>query len=147
MLNRVILIGRLTQDPELRYTQSGTAVASFTLAVNRKFQRDEADFIPIVVWNKPAENCANYLGKGSAVAIEGRLQVRSYEAQDGQKRRVTEVVADDVRFLPKTGTGSTSGPVKKGSSKTNDEWDNIGRDIDISDIDIVDQSGDDEIPF
>lgn len=146
MLNRVILIGRLTQDPELRYTQNGTAVASFTLAVNRKFQRDEADFIPIVVWNKPAENCANYLGKGSAVAIEGRLQVRSYEAQDGQKRRVTEVVADDVRFLPKTGTGSNPGPVKKGSSgRTGDEWDNIGHEIDISDIDIVD--GDDEIPF
>lgn len=108
MLNRVVLVGRLTRDPELRYTpNTGIAVATFTLAVDRNFTNRqgerEADFIPIVVWRKPAENCANYLGKGSMVAVDGRLQVRSYE-QDGQRRYVTEVVAEDVRFLDSKGS-------------------------------------------
>ena len=98
-----MLIGRLTKDPELRYTQSGIAVASFTLAVDRPFKNQqgdrEADFIPIVVWRKQAENCANYLTKGSQAGVEGRIQVRSYEAQDGTKRWVTEIVADYVHFL------------------------------------------------
>lgn len=105
MLNRVILIGRLTKDPELRYTPSGTAVASFTLAVNRSRANQqgerEADFIPVVVWQKQAENCANYIGKGSLVAVDGRLQVRTYDAKDGQRRWVTEVIAESVRFLDK----------------------------------------------
>ena len=103
MLNRVILIGRLTADPELRYTQSGTAVANFRLAVDRPFTNQsgerETDFIPIVVWDKQAETCANYLNKGRLVAVDGRMQVRSYDAQDGSRRWVTEVVAQDVRFL------------------------------------------------
>jgi len=103
MLNRVVLIGRLTRDPELRYTPNGVAVASFTLAVNRPWlnqqgERD-ADFIPIVVWRKQAENCANYINKGSLVAVDGRMQVRTYETKEGQRRWVTEVVADSVRFL------------------------------------------------
>ena len=103
MLNRVILIGRLTRDPELKYTPSGTAVASFTLAVDR-FRNNaqgerETDFIPIVVWQKQAENCANYLGKGSLAAVEGRINVRSYEDKEGKKRWVTEVVAEAVKFL------------------------------------------------
>jgi len=83
LLNRVILIGRLTKDPELRYTPNGVAVAKFTLAINRKFNRDETDFIDIVAWRGLAENCANYLGKGRLAAVEGRLQIRSYEGQDG----------------------------------------------------------------
>ena len=103
MLNRVILIGRLVADPELRYTQSGTAVTNFRLAVDRSFTNQsgerETDFIPIVVWDKQAETCANYLNKGRLVAVDGRLQVRSYDAQDGSRRWVTEVVAQDVRFL------------------------------------------------
>ncbi len=103
MLNRVILIGRLTADPELRYTQSGTAVANFRIAVDRPFTNQsgerETDFIPIVVWDKQAETCANYLNKGRLVAVDGRMQVRSYDAQDGSRRWVTEVVAQDVRFL------------------------------------------------
>ncbi|MDX9871754.1 MAG: single-stranded DNA-binding protein [Clostridia bacterium] len=103
MLNRVILIGRLTKDPELRYTQSGTAVASFTLAVDRSRANQqgerETDFIPIVVWQKQAENCANFIGKGSLVAVDGRLQVRSYEDREGQRRWMTEVIAENVRFL------------------------------------------------
>lgn len=101
MLNKVILIGRLTRDPELRYTpNSGTAVGSFTLAVNRiGGKQEETDFIDIVVWGKQAENCAQYLQKGSLAAVDGRLQIRSYEAKDGQKRRVAEVVAFSVQFL------------------------------------------------
>ncbi|GMA52026.1 single-stranded DNA-binding protein [Alicyclobacillus contaminans] len=105
MLNRVILIGRLTQDPELRYTQSGTAVASFTLAVNRPKNGDkqEADFINIVVWQKQAELCAQYLHKGRLAAVDGRLQIRTYENREGQKVRVAEVVAEGVRFLDRGG--------------------------------------------
>ena len=103
MLNKIVLIGRLTRDPELRYTQSGTAVASFTLAVDRGFKNangeKETDFIDITVWKQQAENCANYLSKGKLVAVEGSLQIRSYEAKDGSKRKVAEVVANNVKFL------------------------------------------------
>ncbi len=102
-LNRVILIGRLTRQPELRFTPGGTAVANFTLAVDRPFTNSqgerETDFIRIVVWGKQAETCANYLEKGRLVAVEGRLQVRSYQTPDGESRRVTEVVGENVRFL------------------------------------------------
>ncbi|QNB45857.1 single-stranded DNA-binding protein [Thermanaerosceptrum fracticalcis] len=126
MLNRVILIGRLTKDPELRYTPSGTAVATFTLAVNRNRANQEgereADFIPVVVWQKQAENCANYIGKGSLVAIDGRLQVRTYDGKDGQRRWVTEVVAENVRFLDKREKGST--------------LEQIGKEVPFSDDDI-----------
>jgi single-strand DNA-binding protein len=103
VLNRVILIGRLTRDPELRYTPSGVAVAQFTLAVDRPFTRDggerEADFIPIVTWRQLAETCANYLRKGRLTAVEGRIQVRNYENSEGRRVYVTEVIADNVRFL------------------------------------------------
>ena len=93
-MNKVILAGRLTKDPEVRYTQTGVAVASFTLAVNRRFSKEKvADFIPIVVWDKIAEIVGNNLVKGSQVLIEGRIQIRSYDAQDGSKRYVTEVIA------------------------------------------------------
>lgn len=103
MLNRIVLIGRLTKDPELRYTQSGKAVGSFTLAVDRPYIGNdgnrETDFINIVVWNKSGENCAQYLAKGKMAAVDGRLQIRPYEDKNGQKRYATEVVADNVRFL------------------------------------------------
>lgn len=103
MLNRVILIGRLTRDPELRYTPTGVAVAQFTLAVDRPFSNQqgerETDFIPIVTWRQLAETCAQYLRKGRLAAVEGRLQVRSYDNAEGRKVYVTEVVADNVRFL------------------------------------------------
>ena len=103
-MNNVVLIGRLTKDPELRYIPgSGKAVATFTLAVNRPFKNKEgqyeADFIPIQVWGKSAENAANYLAKGRQAAVSGRLQIRTYDDQQGQKRWVTEVVADRVEFL------------------------------------------------
>lgn len=103
MLNRVVLIGRLTRDPELRYTPSGVAVAQFTLAVDRPFTNQdgtkETDFIPIVVWRKQAEACANYLSKGRLSAVEGRLQIRNFENNEGRRVYVTEVVAENVRFL------------------------------------------------
>ena len=110
MLNRIVLIGRLTKDPELRYTQSGKAVCAFTLAVDRPYLANngnrEADFINIVVWNKTAENCAQYLAKGKLAAVDGRLQIRSYDGQDGQRRYITEVIADNVRFLSPKSEGS-----------------------------------------
>lgn len=102
MLNRIILIGRLTKDPELRYTPNGVAVARFTLAVDRRQAKDrekEADFIDIVVWQKLAETCANYIGKGRLVAVEGRLQIRSYDDNQGIRRKAAEVVAENIRFL------------------------------------------------
>ena len=102
-MNKVFLIGRLTRDPELRYTSSNLPVATFTVAVNRNFANQagerEADFINIVVWRKQAENVKNYLNQGSQVAIDGRLQTRSYDGEDGKKRYVTEVIADNVQFL------------------------------------------------
>ena len=101
-MNHVILIGRLTRDPELKYTPNGVAVATFDLAVDRpksKQGETETDFIRIVTWNKLAENCANYLKKGRQAAVEGRLQIRNYVSKDGQKRYVTEVVANEVQFL------------------------------------------------
>ncbi len=102
-MNKVVLIGRLTRDPELRYTSSNIPVATFSIAVNRTFANQngerEADFINIVVWRKQAENCKNYLNQGSQVAIDGRIQTRTYDDQNGQKRYVTEVVADNVQFL------------------------------------------------
>lgn len=105
MLNRIILIGRLTRDPELRYTPNGKAVANFTLAVDRNRGgaggERETDFIDIVVWDKQAEVVAQYLNKGRLVVVEGRLQIRSYDAQDGTRRKVAEVVAQSVRFLDK----------------------------------------------
>lgn len=104
-LNRVILIGRLTRDPELRYTAEGTAVTQFTLAVDRPTKKDEADFIPIVTWRQTAESCANYLKKGRLTAVEGRLQVRNYMKDDGTKVYVTEVIADNVRFLESSKDG------------------------------------------
>ncbi len=109
MLNRVVLIGRLTRDPEIKYTPSGAAVASFTIAVDRKFKNakgeKEADFIRIVVWRKLAEICSEQLSKGRLIAVDGRLQVRSYDGQDGQRKSISEVVAEDIRFLdwPKDG--------------------------------------------
>lgn len=103
-MNRAMLIGNLTKDPELRATGSGIAVCTFTLAVQRRFanrdsQTREADFIPIVVWRARAENCAKYLHKGSQAAVCGSIQTSSYDAPDGSKRYVTEIVADEVQFL------------------------------------------------
>lgn len=110
MLNRIVLIGRLTRDPELRYVPSGHPVASFTLAVDRPFVNQQGergtDFIDVVAWRRLAEQVTQHLNKGRLVAVEGRLQIRSYETQDGQKRKVAEVVADGVRFLDRKAVGA-----------------------------------------
>src|SRR3984893_18064408 len=120
MLNRVILIGRVTRDPELRYTPAGVAVTQFTLAVDRPFSNSqtrerEADFINIVTWRQLAETCANYLRKGRLTAVEGRLQVRSYDDKEGRKVYVTEVVADNVQFLESSKEGSSGGSSNTGN--------------------------------
>jgi single-strand DNA-binding protein len=114
MMNRVVLVGRLTKDPELRYTPNGVAVATFTLAVNRGFTNQqgerEADFLNCVVWRKPAENVANFLKKGSLAGVDGRVQSRSYDGQDGKRVYVTEILAESVQFLePKNSSGDKSG--------------------------------------
>lgn len=102
MINRVVLTGRLTRDMELRRTQSGTSVVSFTLAVDRNFKKEgqpEADFINCVAWNRQAETMAQYLHRGSLIGVDGRLQTRNYENQQGQRVYVTEVVVDNFTFL------------------------------------------------
>lgn len=151
MLNKVILIGRLTRDPELRYTPSGVAVAKFAIAVDRSIPNNkgerEVDFIDIVTFQKLAELCSNHLGKGRLVAVDGRLQIGSYEDKQGVKRKSVEVIANEVKFLDKpkdrenlgqssapsgsfgsTGTSGTSSAEKTGS--------NFGSEIDFSEDDI-----------
>ncbi|MFE5473846.1 single-stranded DNA-binding protein [Bacillus safensis] len=113
MLNRVVLVGRLTKDPELRYTPNGTPVATFTLAVNRTFTNQsgerEADFINCVAWRRIAENTANFLKKGSLAGVDGRLATRNYENQQGQRVFVTEVQAESVQFLDSKNKNSNNG--------------------------------------
>ena len=102
-MNRVVLVGRLTRDPDLRYTSGGHAVANFTIAVNRPFKNEqgenEADFVNCVTFRKQAENLANYMKKGNLIGIDGRIQTRSYDAQDGKRVFVTEVLAESIQFL------------------------------------------------
>lgn len=154
-MNKVFLIGRLTRDPELRYTSSNIAVATFSIAVDRNFSNAagerEADFINIVVWRKQAENVKNYMHKGSQVAIDGRIQTRSYDDTDGKKRYVTEVVADNVQFLDSKGSRDASAPTSapdptpydfasqpepKTTDVKNDPFADFGNNIEISDDDL-----------
>ena len=160
-MNKVFLIGRLTRDPELRYTGNNTAVASFSLAVQRYFTNQagerEADFFNISVWRKQAENVKNYLSQGSQVAIEGRLQTRTYDDANGQKRYVTEVVADNVEFIGSRNSSNNSNnmnssasnagptpydfgdaPEPKGTDVDSNPFADFGNSIEISD---------DELPF
>lgn len=115
-MNKVILVGRLAQEVEIRYTTAGKAVASFTLAINRFSgpEKKDADFIPIVCWEKLAETVGNNLTKGQRVLVEGRLQIRSYEATDGQKRRVAEVIAQGVEFLERKPAAADGAPAGEG---------------------------------
>jgi len=147
-MNKVVLIGRLTKDPDLRYTSSNIPAASFTVAVNRPFQNQngvrEADFINVVVWRKQAENVKKYIVKGSLVAVEGRIQTRNYEDKDGKKVYVTEVVADSVQFLESKGQRSTN-------SSNNEQMDNIPT-TDVGDEPYIDfgqtvELSDDDIAF
>ena len=134
MLNECVLIGRLCADPSLRYTTNGTAVCKFTLAVNRRFNREETDFIDCVCWKGLAENVANYTGKGSLVAVQGSIQTGSYETKDGQRRKTFEVNCDQVVFLDRK---------KDGQSKPKDQWDELGTEIELTDS----TEGSDDIPF
>lgn len=115
-MNRIVLVGRLTKDPELKYTGNGVPVANFTLAVGRPFSNQqgerETDFINCVVWRKPAENVANFLKKGSLAGVDGRMQTRNYEGQDGKRVYITEVLAESVQFLEskkESNTDTTTG--------------------------------------
>ena len=163
-MNKVVLIGRLTRDPELRYTGNNTPVASFSLAVNRNYSNQqgerEADFINIVVWRKQAENVKNYLTQGSQVAIDGRLQTRTYDDQNGQRRYITEVIADNVEFLGSRNSSNNSNNMNNTSSAaTNagptpyDFADNArpkGTDVDsnpFADFGANIEISDDELPF
>ena len=157
-MNKVFLIGRLTRDPELRYTSSNLPVATFSLAVNRNFTSQsgerEADFINIVVWRKQAENVKNYLTQGSQVAIDGRIQTRTYDGEDGKKRYITEVIADNVQFLDSKGSRDNNMSSSNNSysdvrpsdfsssmpttSVKNDPFSDFGSSIEIND---------DELPF
>lgn len=115
MINRVVMVGRLTKDPELKYTPSGIAVTRFTLAVNRNFTNQqgqrEADFVNCVTWRKQAENVVNYLRKGSLAGVDGRIQTGSFDGKDGNRVFTTEVVAESVQFLePKKGPEMTNPP-------------------------------------
>jgi single-strand DNA-binding protein len=122
-INRTILTGRLGKNPDLRYTQSGKAVATFSLAVTDNYNREVTHWLNIVTWNKSAENVAQYLSKGSHVAVEGRISTRNYENKEGRKVYVTEIVADRVEFLDSKGKGD----------KPAGNWDEIGHEIDTDD--------------
>lgn len=126
-MNHITLIGRLTKDPDLRYTNDGKPVCGFTLAVNRPFSKDEADFINCVVWGKSAENVAKYVSKGRQLAVEGRLQIRSYDGNDGQRKYVTEVVCERTEFL-----GGGEGGQKQKKEKQQD----FGTEVSFSDDDL-----------
>lgn len=160
-MNKVFLIGRLTRDPELRYTGNNTAVASFSLAVNRNFSNQngerEADFINIVVWRKQAENVKNYLSQGSQVAVDGRIQTRSYDDQQGQRRYVTEVIADNVEFLGSKNSSTNMTQESNGSPTRNSEptpydFESTPKGTDVDSNPFADfgsniEISDDELPF
>ena len=147
-MNKVILIGRLSQDPEMRTTPNGVATTTFSVAVSRNFTNQngerETDFFRCVAWRKQAENIAKYTQKGSQVAVEGRLQNRSYDAQDGTKRYVTEVIADNVSFLGSRGDGansSSSAPQNmendvEVNEASNNPFEDFGEEVTLSDDDL-----------
>lgn len=152
-MNKVVLIGRLTKDPDLRFTAGkGTAVASFTIAVDRRFKtpgQPEADFIPVVVWGKQAEATANYMSKGKLISVSGRIQTRSYEAKDGTRRYVTEIVADEVQFLEWGGSSNQrqTQQYQGGATQPSDNNSNFGNfNSDTYDEDITPMD-DGDIPF
>jgi len=144
-MNRAILVGRLTKDPELRYTPNGVAVANFTVAVNRPFKNQageqEADFINCVAWRKQAENLANYMCKGNLIGVDGRIQTRSYENQEGKRVWVTEVLAESIQFLEyKKDSESDRGLVQQEqlaqSQQVETPFENEAEQIDISNDDL-----------
>jgi len=149
-LNKVLLMGNITRDPELRYVPSGTAVATFDIAVNRVYstqtgeKKEETSFVRIVVWGRRAEVCAEYLRKGSPIFVEGRLRSRSWETQDGQKRSTIEVIANNVQFL------RSAQSQKSGRAPSPDTTDRAPEEK-VESIDLNDNSAqtnsEEEIPF
>ena len=148
-MNKVILIGRLSQEPEMRTTPNGVATTSFNIAVQRNFTNQngerEADFFRVVAWRKQAENIARYCHKGTQVAVEGRLQNNNYEAQDGTRRYTTEVIADNVSFLGSRGEGTTNSSTPQNmendvevNETSEDPFKDFGDEISLTD---------DELPF
>ena len=139
-MNKIVLLGRLTSDPTVRYTQTGKVVCQFTLAVDRPFANQEgqreADFVPVVIWGKAAELVGNSCQKGHRILVEGRLQIRSYDAKDGTKRWVTEVIANSVEFIERKATGSGA-PVQSGDAGPKSEMESFGSAVPF----------DEEIPF
>ena len=156
MINNVTLVGRLTKDPDLKYTGNGTAVATFTLAVNRNFTNQsgerEADFINCVIWRKPAETLANYAKKGVLIGVTGRIQTRSYDNQQGQKVYVTEVIADNFQLLESKRADSSQNT--QGSGASNNQTNNYTRNQQNTNSATADPFGnssidisDDDLPF
>jgi single-strand DNA-binding protein len=143
-LNRVVLIGNLTDDPELRYTQNGVARTRFAIAINRRWKdregalQEETTFVPIVVWGQQAENCANYLEKGRLVAVEGRLRIDSFETEEGERRKVIEVVAENVQFL-----GAPGGARREATAAGEQETPSAEAPARAS----GDETGEEEVPF
>jgi len=149
-MNKVFLIGRLTKDPELRYTGSNVPVVRFTLAINRPFANQngekEADFISVVAWRKQAENIKNYINKGSQVAVDGRIQTGNYKAQDGTTKYTTEVIADRVQFLDSKKSSNNNSyenvsqeepePEVKGTNIESNPFENFGTSTEINDDDL-----------
>ena len=143
-MNKAFIIGNLTRDPELRTTQSGISVCSFTVAVQRRTSQAEkqADFIPVVAWRALAENCGKYLAKGRMVAVVGSIQTRSYETQNGDKRYVTEILADEVQFMPR-GQGGDAPAAPSGAPKRDNRSEDIFGD-DVGDFTPLDEE---DLPF
>lgn len=156
MINNVVLVGRLTKDPDLKYTGNGTAVATFTLAVNRNFTNQsgerEADFINCVIWRKPAETLANYAKKGVLIGVTGRIQTRSYDNQQEQKVYVTEVIADNFQLLESKKADSSQNT--QGGGVSNSQTNNYTRNQQNTNSATADPFGnssidinDDDLPF
>lgn len=143
-MNRVVLIGRLTKEPELRKTNNGNSVIRFTLAVNRRYKKDneqEADFVTCIAWNKIAENMATYLGKGSLVGVDGRIQTGSYDDKNGNRVYKTEIVAENVEFLESRNNNQQSKP-NNNANDVNNYFGEFNID-DKSDLDNLSE----ELPF
>lgn len=137
-MNTVSIIGNVTRDLDLKYTQSGKAVVNFTLAVSDRFNKETTHFLDVVVWGKLAELCAEYLTKGKKAGVTGRLQTRTYENQEGKKVKVTEINADEVEFL-----------TPKGGSKpeSDDKWAHLGKEVSFDDVELTHNPDDDDVPF
>ncbi|MDR5659091.1 single-stranded DNA-binding protein [Serpentinicella sp. ANB-PHB4] len=143
-MNSVILTGRLTRDPELRFTSNGKSVARFNIAVNRLYSKNnEADFFNIVAWGKTGENCANYLSKGSLVGVQGEIHNNNYETQSGEKRYSVEINASRVEFLEKANKSASTGNANNANSNNT----NANNNFDDIDLDEFESIEDEDIPF